>query len=126
MTRKSELSPLSRAIVARRQTQQHFDRLSRQITASAPAPDTYGENDGTVASRHRSRLVPSNKVLWLECVECLTFERWNEFDALAVRLVRHDQLIDLLRQSEIGCEGQRGANGGHPLARPVHVEGADA
>ncbi|WP_054159331.1 hypothetical protein [Rhizobium sp. AAP43] len=123
MTLKPDPSSLSRALGARRQTQPHFDRLNRQIAARAGRQAQTVRAARRLPLGHCSRLVPSDKLLWLERVECLTFERWNEFDALAVRLLRHDQMIELLRQGDLGGKGHLAGVGGHSLARPMDGDG---
>ena len=67
----------------------------------------------------RPRPGPAKKAVFQEPIDCLTFERWREFDALTMRLFRQGQMIELLRQSDLGREAKRAPSGGPECVIPV-------
>lgn len=116
MTVMVEPASLVHALRERRRTQQHLDRLSRQIAARAGrqvlSRAVTARTSMRTPRRGRSRPAPSDKALFQERVACLTFERWSEFDALTIRLFRQDQMIERLRQGDHSREPQRAPGGG--------------
>lgn len=99
MIKTLAFSPLAKAVSARRETQRHFDCLSRQIAARA------GRQASTVKVRSRARRRSGLQHYHRELVERLVFERWGELDGLISRLAAQEQVIDELEH----CD--------HPLAQ---------
>lgn len=76
-----------------------------RIKGRTPGHD--GEGQETTAATPSIAVDPVAKVVWQEHVQRVTFERWSEFDALTVRLVRHDQMIELLKLGESVADEQQ-------------------
>ncbi|HCL67611.1 MAG TPA: hypothetical protein DIC56_22805 [Rhizobium sp.] len=88
------LRPLAKAIGARRETQRHLDRLTRQIAARAARQAT------TVKVRSRVRRRSSPRLHHRELVDRLAFERWVELDTIACRLAMQEQVIGELQYND--------------------------
>ena len=88
---------LEEAIGARRETQRHLDRLTRQIAARA------GRQTITAKVRSRARRRSSPRLYHRELADRLAFERWGELDTLASSLAVQEQTIDALEHCGDGA-----------------------
>ncbi len=87
-------TPVVKAIGARRETQRHLDRLTRQIAGRA------GRQATTVKVRSRSKRRSNPRLSHLEFVDRLTFVRWSELDAVIRTLTRQEQVVDELEHRD--------------------------
>ncbi|TZG30985.1 hypothetical protein [Agrobacterium sp. B1(2019)] len=86
--------PLAKAIGARRETQRHLERLTRQIVSRA------GRQATTVKTRSRGCRRSGPRTYHQELVDRLTFERWVELDVVACSLAMQEQVIRELRHRD--------------------------